>query len=396
MEAWRYTSLAPLAALPLAPPPPGAEGPDVKALLARAGRLEGPRLVFVNGRYRPDLTRLAGLPAGATLLALSEAVARAPERVRPHLGRLARTEGSALVAASAALFEDGVYLHLPRGAAVAPPIRVIHLGGAPRLAAAAFPRTLVVVDEGALCTVVEHYLGLDDAAYLVAPVAEIVLGPGARVDHYRFQEEGEAAFHLASVHVEQAAQSRFLSHGLALGGRIARSEVHARLCGEGAECRLSGLSLAGGSRLVDSLSVVEHAAPGCTTSETFKAILDGTARGVFTGLVRVMPGAQKTQAHQLSSNLLLSDDATVDTRPQLEIFADDVKCGHGGTVGRLDEASLFYLRSRGLTEEAARSMLIYAFAAELVELVRPAPLRDRARELVAARIPGAGRFLEAA
>lgn len=396
LEAWRYTSLAPLAALTLTRQRPEAAGPDLPALLTRAGKLEGPRLVFVNGRYRPDLTRRAGLPAGATLLSLGEALREAPGHVRPHLGRLARGADHALVAASAALFEDGAYLHLPAGAAVAPPIRIIHVGGAPGGAVAAFPRTLVVAGEGALCTVVEHYLGQDGAPYLTAPVAEIVLEAGARVDHYRFQEDALAAYHLASVHVEQAAESRFLSHSISLGGRVARAEVHARMIGEGAECHLSGLSLCGGQQLSDHLSVVEHAAPRCTTSETFKGILDGQSRGVFTGLVRVMPHAQKTQARQMNSNLLLSDDATVDTRPQLEIFADDVKCGHGGTVGRLDETSLFYLRSRGLDEPAARSLLIYAFAAELVELVRPEPLRARARELVAGRLPGGLRLLEAA
>lgn len=396
LEDWRYTSLAPLGALTLHRPRPGADGPDVKALLARAGKLDGPRLVFVNGRYRPDLTRLAGLPAGASLGALSDALREAPELVRPHLLRLARPEAGALAAASAALFEDGAFLHLPARAAVAPPIRILHLGGAPGGAVAAFPRLLVVAEEQALCTVVEHFLGVDDAPYLTAPVAELVLAEGARVDHYRFQEDGRQAFHLASVHARQAAGSRLLSHALALGARISRAEVHARLEGEGGECRLSGLSLADGQRLSDHLSVVEHAAPHCTTEETFKAILDGQARGVFSGRIRVLPGAQKTQARQSSSNLLLSDDATVDTKPQLEIFADDVKCGHGGTVGRLDETSLFYLRSRGLDEAAARSLLIYAFAAELVEAVRPEPLRARARELVAGRLPGGIRLLEAA
>ena len=396
LEDWRYTSLAPLGALTLTRPRPDEAGPDLGALLARVGKLEGPRLVFVNGRYRPDLTRLAGLPAGATLLSLSDALREAPGHVRPHLFRLARPEAGALAAASAALFEDGAFLHLPAGSAVAPPIRIIHVGGAPGAVAAAFPRLLVVAEAGALCTVLEHYVGMEEAAYLVAPVAELVLAEGARVDHYRFQEDGAAAFHLAAVHVEQAAESRFLSHALALGGRVSRAEVHARMNGEGGECRLSGLSLADGDRLADHLSVVEHAAPRCTTEETFKAILDGRARGVFSGRIRVLPGAQKTQARQSSSNLLLSDDATVDTKPQLEIFADDVKCGHGGTVGRLDETSLFYLRSRGLDEAAARSLLIYAFAAELVEAVRPAPLRDRARALVAARLPGGLHLLEAA
>jgi len=395
LEAWRYTSLGPLAGLALARPPEGDGGLDVKGLVRRAGPLDGPRLVFVNGRCRPELTRLTGLPAGATVLPLSEAVRRLPGLVRPHLGRLARPEHGALAALSGALFEDGIFVHLPPGAAVAPPIRVLHLGGSAGGPVAGFPRLLVLAEQGSLCTVVEHHLGLDGTPYLTVPLAEIVLGEGARVDHYRFQEEGDGAFHLGAIHVEQAAQARFLSHALALGARLSRGEVHARMGGEEGECHLSGLYLADGDRLAENLSVVEHAAPRCSTSETFKGILDGHGRGVFTGLVRVLQDAQKTQARQMNSNLLLSDDATADSRPQLEIRADDVKCSHGGTVGRLDETSLFYLRSRGLDEAAARSLLIYAFAAEMVEQVRPEALRERARALVAARLPG-GLRLEAA
>jgi Fe-S cluster assembly protein SufD len=216
------------------------------------------------------------------------------------------------------------------------------------------------------------------------------------VNHYRFQEEGLETFELASLHVEQAAESRFTSHGLALGGQVARAELHARLVGERAELSASGLGMAGGSRTTDAFVQVEHVAPRCTSTQAFKTVLDGRARGVFTGRVRVAPGAQKTSAQQSSANLLLSEDATVDTRPQLEILADDVKCSHGGTVGQLDPTSLFYLRSRGLSEPAARSLLIYAFAAEMVELLRPAPLRAHARQLVAARLPDGARLVEAA
>jgi len=396
-EDWRSTSLAPLAALRLARPRPD-EAATAEALLPRAGEWNGPQLVFVNGRFRSDLSRVSGLPAGTALLSLAEALREVPDLVRPHLGRLARAEAHPLVAASAALFDDGLFLHLPAGAAVAPPIRIVHLtaGATPGQAVATFPRSLLVAGEGSLVTVVEHYLGAEGAPQLVVPVAELVLAEGARVEHYRFQEEGTGTFHLGALHAEQAAGSRLTSHALELGARLARSEVHVRLAGEGGELALSGLGMADGARLTDAFALVEHAAPRCSSSETFKAVLSGTARSVFTGRVRVLPGAQKTQAYQSSSNLLLSDDATIDTRPQLEIFADDVKCGHGGTVGQLDETSLFYLRSRGLSEPAARSLLIYAFAAEMVERVRPEPLRARARELVASQLPDGTRLLEAA
>ncbi|HET9554444.1 MAG TPA: Fe-S cluster assembly protein SufD [Anaeromyxobacteraceae bacterium] len=394
-EDWRFTNLAPLAALRLERPHPD-EGEAAAALLARAGEWNGPQLVFANGRYRSDLSSADGLPPGAVLLSLAEALDEVPDLVRPHLGRLARPEAHPLSALSAALFDDGLFLHLPSGAAVAPPIRILHLTAAPGRTIASFPRSLVVAGDGALVTLVEHFLGEDGAAALVAPVAEVVLCEGARVEHYRFQEDGLGAFHLGGLHVEQGAASRFSSHALELGARLCRSEVHARLAGEGGELALSGLGLADGARVTDAFALVEHAVPRCTSSETFKSVLAGSARGVFAGRVRVLPGAQKTSAYQSSSNLLLSEDATVDTKPQLEIFADDVKCGHGGTVGQLDETSLFYLRSRGLSEAAARTLLIYAFAAEMVERVRPEPLQARARALVAARLPEGTRLLEAA
>jgi Fe-S cluster assembly protein SufD len=396
MEGWRATSLAGLAALRLARPR-ADEAAAAEALLPRAGDWNGPQLVFVNGRYRADLSRAEHLPAGTALLSLAEALREVPDLVRPHLGRLARPEGHPLVAASTALFDDGLFLHLPAGAAVAPPIRIVHLtaGAAPGQAVASFPRSLVVAGDGALVTLVEHYLGGGEAQ-LVAPVTELVLAEGARVEHYRFQEEGLATFHLAGLYVEQGAGSRLHSHALELGGRLVRAETHARLAGEGGELSLSGLAMADGARVTDAQAVVEHAAPRCTSTETFKNVLSDHAKAVFCGRVRVLPGAQKTQAHQSSSSLLLSEDATVDTRPELEIFADDVKCGHGGTVGQLDETSLFYLRSRGLPEAAARSLLIYAFAAEMVDRVRPEPLRERALAMLAARLPAGVDLLEAA
>ena len=395
LEDWRYTSLASLGVLRLDRARPD-EGDAAAALLERAGTWSGPQLVFANGRYRSDLSRVQGLPPGAVLISLGEALREVPDLVHPHLGRLAGVGRHALVAANTALFEDGVLLHLPVGGAVAPPIRIVHLTSLPGRVVATFPRLLLVAGEGSLVTVVEHSISAEGVRALVAPVAEIVLAPGAEVNHYRFQEEGLETFELASLHVEQAAESRFTSHGLALGGQVARAELHARLLGEKAELTASGLGMASASRITDAFVHVEHVAPHCTSTQTFKTVLDGRARGVFTGRVRVSPGAQKTSAQQSSSNLLLSDDATVDTRPQLEILADDVKCSHGGTVGQLDPTSLFYLRSRGLSEPAARSLLIYAFAAGMVELLRPAPLRTRARALVASRLPDGARLVEAA
>jgi len=393
-EDWRFTSLSALAPLALARAPEGG-GDRAAALLARAAVPGGARLVFLNGRYRADLSRAAALPRGAILGSLAEALADEPDKVRPHLGRLARPDDQAFVAANAALFEDGAFLHLPPHAAVDAPIALVFLSDTSAGPLASHPRTLVVAGEGARATVEEVYVG-DGGAYLTNAVTEIVLGEGAQVEHVRLQVEGETAFHVSSVHAEERAEASLAAHAFTLGGRLSRAEIRARLAGEGAKIAANGLAMAAGEQVADNFSWVEHAVARCTTDETYKGVLDGKARGVFSGRIRVLPGAQKTVARQTTSNLLLSDDAIVDAKPQLEIFADDVKCGHGGTVGQLDEAALFYLRSRGLAEAEARSLLVWAFASEMVGLVGNPSLRARARGLVASRLPAGARFLEAA
>jgi Fe-S cluster assembly protein SufD len=393
LEDWRFTSLGALAAIPFGPARLDGSA-TAAAMVGGLHRLGGVRIVFVNGRLRPDLGAKGALPAGAWVGSLAAALAERPERVEAHLGRLARVEDQAFVALNTALVEDGVVIDLPDGAQVAHPIEIVHVAEADGSPVASNPRLLVVAGAGARATIVETYLGRGQLPTLTNVVGEIVLGDGAEVAHHRVQAEPDDAFHLASLHVEQGAKARFTSHGLALGGAISRSEIRARLGGEGAAIALSGLYMATGTQLVDNLSVIEHTVPHCSTTENFKGILDGKSRGVFSGKIRVLPGAQKTVAQQMNSNLLLSDDAIVDTKPMLEIFADDVKCGHGGTVGQLDESSMFYLRSRGLPEADARGLLIDAFAAEMVERAPEGPLRDRARALVAARLPRGARLPE--
>jgi Fe-S cluster assembly protein SufD len=393
-EDWRFTSLAALAPLELGRAPE-APGEAAAALVASLPAAEGARLVFVNGRHRPELSSRAGLPRGALLTTLAEALRDAPEAVRPHLGRLAAPGDHAFVAANAALFEDGAFLSLPANARVEAPVRLAFVTDASR-PQAAHPRTLVVAGEGARATLEEVFIGGDGAPYLTNAVTELALAAGAELEHVRLQAEGASAFHVSVVHAEQGAGSRLRAHAFALGGRLSRSEIRARLAGEEAQVAANGLYMASDEQLVDNFSWVEHAVPRCTTTESYKGILGGKARGVFSGRIRVLPGAQKTVAHQMNSNLLLSDDAVVDTKPQLEIFADDVKCGHGGTVGQLDEAALFYLRSRGLGEVEARSLLIWAFASEMVGLVGAPALRAGAKRLVAARLPAGAGLLEAA
>jgi Fe-S cluster assembly protein SufD len=394
-EDWRFTSLAALQPLVLERAR-DADAARADALLASSPRAvePGARLVFVDGRFAPSRSSVDGLARGAVVTPLAEAVRRTPELVQPHLGRLARAEAHGFVAANAALLEDGGFVHLPAGVEIEEPISLVFVSTGER-PVAVHPRTLVVAGAGARAALAEIFVG-GDGPYLTNAVTEIVLGEGAELEHYRLQAEGPRSFHVGVVHAEQAAGARLAAHAFSVGARLSRSELRARLAGEGASISANGLYMADGERLVDNFSWVEHEVPRCTTSESYKGVLDGRARGVFAGRIRVLPGAQKTVAQQMNSNLLLSDDAVVDTKPQLEIFADDVKCGHGGTVGQLDDAALFYLRSRGVEEAEARSLLIYAFASEMVDRVRPQALRARARALVAARLPSGARLLEAA
>jgi Fe-S cluster assembly protein SufD len=395
MEEWRFTSLAPLAAHAFAPADPAAPL-DRAELLRLAGPAAGLRLVFVNGRLRQDLCEQRALPGGAFAGSLARTLAERPGLLEPQLGRLAPADGAAFPALNAAGLADGAVVWLPDGAAVAEPIELVFATVVAAGAAASHPRVLVVAGAGSEATVVETHVGAGAGTALANGVSELALGDGARLDHYQVQDQPPTSFHFTLVAAEQGRDARLSTQATALGAAISRSDVHAALAGTGAEARVSGLYMTDGRRLVDNHSVVEHRVPRGTSREVFKGVLDGESRAVFGGRIRVLEGAVKTDAHQMNSNLLLSRDATVDTMPQLEIYADDVKCGHGGTVGQLDPDQVFYLRSRGLPLERARSLLIYAFAREMVDQVRPAGLRERLGRLVAARLPDGARFLEAA
>jgi Fe-S cluster assembly protein SufD len=393
-EDWRFTSLAPLAAHAFAHADPAA--PVTAAEVERAaGKALGARLVFVNGRLRGDLSSAHGLPAGVHAASLQHAIATTPGLVEPRLGRTLAVQGRPFAALNAAFLGDGAFVHVgggARGGAIE--LVFVTAGGAAPVAA--HPRVLVVADPGGEATLVETYVALGDRPALTNAVTEIALGEGARLDHYQVQDQPGTAFHFATVAAEQGKGARLSTLSTALGAALSRSDVVARLAGEGADAEVSGLYMADGKRLVDNHSVIEHAVPNGRSRELFKGILDGESRGVFAGRIRVLEGAVKTDAHQMNSNLLLSRDAIVDTLPQLEIYTDDVKAGHGGTVGELDADALFYLRSRGLPAAQARGLLIYAFAREMVDRVALPALRDRLGRRVAARLPGGDAILEAA
>jgi Fe-S cluster assembly protein SufD len=344
-EEWRFTSVGPLLRQTFEPAPDGTPP-------------------------------LAQRPGGVLVGSLAEALRTRPELVEPHLGRGADFKGHVFTALNTAFLNDGLFVYVPAGATVEAPIDLrfeARPGGAPAVWGR---RCLVVVGDNAQATLVESYRG-GDAVYFTNAVTEIAVGKHAVVDHYKLQREGKEAFHMASMQVQLDRAGAFSSQSIALGGAWVRNEVNAVFTAEGGECTLNGLYQAGGQQLIDNHTFIDHAQPRCASHELYKGILDGKARGVFNGKIYVRQDAQKTDAKQTNQTLLLSDDATINTKPQLEIYADDVKCTHGATVGQLDEDSIFYLRTRGIGREQARSLLTYAFANDIISRIKVAPLRQR-------------------
>jgi Fe-S cluster assembly protein SufD len=392
-EDWRFTNVAPIARGSFARVERGEATPAVTAEEIAPFTFEAAaRLTFVDGRFAPGLSHVGEMPAGTVIGSLAEALERAdlPGHLLDHLGRHAGFERQPFVALNTAFLRDGALLWVPRGAVVPGPIHVLYLStgrlvdGHP---AVTFPRNLIVAGESSQVTVVETYQGLGDGPSFACGVTEVAVGPNAAVDHYKVQRESREAFHVATFQLHQERSSAFSSHSISLGGALVRNDVNAVLDGEGADSILNGLYMIGGQQLADFHMRVEHAKAHCTSHELFKGILDGRARSVFNGLIHVHKGAQKTDAKQSNRNLLLSKEAIANSNPQLEIYADDVRCTHGSTVGQLDDDAVFYLRSRGIGEEAARSLLTYAFASDIVERIKVEAVRHDLEEFLFTALP---------
>jgi Fe-S cluster assembly protein SufD len=382
LEDWKYTSLAPLAQVPFVPGPsrPDATQAQVEAL---AGGLDGPQLVFVNGRVSGALSRWTE-SSRAVLTPFGQVAGERGELLQARLGRDVALGTQPMAALNTALFGEGALVEIHPGAEP-PPIHVVFLSSASQ-PVAAFPRLLVLAGEGCRATVLLSFVGSGSVRSFTDAVVELDVGARAEVTVYTNQQEPENAAHASLLQVSQAQDIRFASHVFALGGAVARDEVRVRMNGTGCACTLNGLYLATGSQHLDQHTLIDHAQPRCSSRELYKGVLDGTAHGVFTGRVLVRPDAQKTDATQTNKNLLLSEHAQVDSRPQLEIFADDVKCTHGSAVGQIDEAALFYLRSRGIDRASARGLLTAAFVSEVVDAVKWPALKLRVQERVASRL----------
>ncbi len=346
----------------------------------------GSRLVFVNGHFAPKLSSVKNLPAGAKAGSLAAALTGDAAFLEKHLGRYAQQADNGFSALNQAFFLDGGFVHVPAGKVVEEPIQFIYVSTAKHSGATFHPRNLVIAEANSSVTVLESYVSFGGKGYLTNAVTELFAGDNARLEFVKVQDEADDAFHIAAFHGEFGRTSSVNVHSFALGAKLSRNNIRTRLAGEGLECILNGLYLTRGEQLADHHMIVEHAQPHCASHEYFNGILDDKSRGVFHGRILVREIAQKTDAKQTNKNLLLSDDAGADTKPQLEIYADDVKCTHGATIGQLNNESIFYLRSRGISTENARRMLIHAFAGEIIERIRYEAAREELDKIVWERL----------
>jgi Fe-S cluster assembly protein SufD len=339
-------------------------------------------LVFVNGAFSQDLSSDAKLGTTLRVTSLARAIESGTASVERHLGKIAAFEQHAFTALNTAFVSDGTYIELAADTVVEQPIHLVFVSSGEGVS---HPRNLIVAGRHSRATVIESYVSLRDSAYFTNAVTEIALGEGAHLDHYKLQRESESAFHVGTVQVREERNSQLHSFSFAVGGALARTNIYTALDGDAATCTLNGLYLTDGSQHIDNQTSIEHIAPNCPSHELYKGVLDGRSHGVFNGKVYVHPEAQKTDGKQSNNNLLLSANARIDTKPQLEIFADDVKCTHGATVGRLDDVAMFYLNSRGIGPETARMLLTYAFAADVLETIELEVLKKELEKMVLAR-----------
>jgi Fe-S cluster assembly protein SufD len=391
-EEWKYTNVAPLSKLnfrPLAGNKAGSD-PVSDSVLEAASYHESRRsqVVFVNGQYRSDLTKLDGLPGGVVALDLAQALKDESyaEIIRGHLARAADYNEVGFTALNTAFIESGAFVLIPEGLDVSVPVHLLFLANANAADFVCSPRVLVVAQRDSSVTLIESYSGVEDVAYWTNTVAEIVLEEGARVVYYKLQHESNEAFHTATTAAELGRNSVFDTTTITLGAKLSRHDIHVKLDHEGASCHVDGLYVVGGRQHTDTHSMIDHLKPHCTSRQLYKGILDGNSRAVFNGKVFVHPGAQQTDAQQTNRNLLLSNNARVDTKPQLEIFADDVKCAHGATVGQLEEEELFYLVSRGLHPELAQNLLTFGFAEEVIDRIEIESIKAQLGEVVLNRL----------
>ncbi len=339
-------------------------------------------LVFVDGYYAPGLSKIGAIEKQVLLTSTADLLVKQPELLAPLLQR---NIDSAFAALNTAFMTDGMCLYLPAGSIVEDAIHVLYIATSP--SKIYHHRNIIVAEDNTQATVIEHYVGINDAVYFNNAITSVDVGNNATIEHYKLQQEGVNAFHIANISAIQNRDSRFNSHSLAFGSRLARNDISTRFQDSGGECEMNGLYVVGGCQHIDHHTCIDHAKPRCTSREYYRGVLSGASRAVFNGKVIVQQDAQKTDAQQANHNLLLSKDAEIDTKPELQIYADDVKCAHGATIGQLDDDMMFYLRSRGISNDMAHGLLTYAFAHDIVDRIKFEPLRLRIEQILMAQLP---------
>jgi Fe-S cluster assembly protein SufD len=390
-EEWKYTNVAAIARTNFKPHTATSAASSSEASeLAIFGIVEAKdsQLVFVNGRLRNDLSRLTGLPQGVVAIDLSEALAdeRYSEIARTHLSRHADSVANGFTALNTAFIHQGAFVYMPKGVTVKVPLHLLFISDVAEPDSASFPRVLVVAEENSNAKLIESYVSVADITYFTNAVVEISLAAGARLEHYKVQRESTDAFHVATTAADLGPNSSYDSTTITFGGQLSRHDINVTMDHEGAECWVDGLYLVTGTQHTDTHSVIDHRKPHCTSHQLYKGILDGKSRAVFNGKIFVRHDAQKTDAMQTNKNLLLSNEARVDTKPQLEILADDVKCAHGAAVGQIDQDELFYLSTRGIHYDLARNLLTYGFAEEVIGKIKIDSIRAQLDEAVLNRL----------
>ncbi len=392
-EDWRFTNISPISQTPFEIAARTRIKPGDLEQFGLAG-FEC-LLVFVNGRYAAELSRVPSLGQGVKVSSLSGQISTDSAAVEKHLGQYLNIQRDSFAALNTAFIEDGVYVHVAKNTVVRTPIYVLYVSAPGTVATMDHPRNLIVIEESAQATVVEDYVSLGEGTAFSNTVTELVAESNSVVSHYMLVREAVNTYNVSTLRIQQGRSSNVSTHSLLLSGSILRNNVHPVLAGEGAECLINGLFMVNSGQTMDNYMLVEHAAPHCASRQFYNGVLNGQGHGVFHGRIIVHKDAQKTDAKQTNRNLLLSDDAQIDTKPQLEIYADDVKCTHGATIGQVEENALFYLRSRGLDEASAKHLLLLAFANECLDRMNSAQMRKYVEALVMSWLPDAARYVGA-
>jgi len=384
-EEWKYTNISSLQKHNFSPAAAKANVSSDTINKFLFDKMEHSLLVFVNGNYSLELSKLIDIPKGVVIGSLAEALKNNNPVVKKHLGKYAENENYFFTTLSSAFTKDGAFIYVPDGKVVGDPIHIIFITKSGSEKILTQPRNLFVAGKNSQVTIIEHYVSDEDCIYFTNSVTEIVADENAIVDHIKLQEESNNAFHIARMEVDQERSSNFSSHLISHGAEISRNDFNAKFNDEGSECMLNGLFMIGDEQLFDAHTMIDHAKPHCNSHEHYKGILQDKSKGVFNGKVMVRQDAQKTNAFQQNNTILLSDDAVMNTKPQLEIFADDVKCSHGATIGKLNDEAKFYLMSRGIGEDAATAILIHAFASDVITSIKITALRDYLEEIITKR-----------